>query len=99
MNDKQLDFGQDKDVHTVIYSKARDQRYVIVFDKTKEFFTYTLESIHLYDEEEWWYVCHRYDALPAYWSAIREAGTSFFGTFDEVMKEIKSEPTYKELFV
>lgn len=99
MNDKQLDFGQNKNVHTVIYSKTHDQRYVIVFDISKEVFTYALESIHPYDEEEWWYVCHRHDALPAYWSAIQEPGASFFGTFDEVIKEIKSEPTYKEYFV
>ena len=98
MNDKQLDFGQNKEVHRVIYSKARDQRYVIVFDKSKEFFTYSLESIHPYDEEEWRYICHNHDALPAYWSAIQASGASFFGTYDEVTKEIQSEPTYKKYF-
>ncbi len=99
MNDKHLDFGESKDVRAVIYSKIPDQRYVIIYDESKEIFTYVLERIAPYDEVEWRCVCHRYDALPAYWSAIKAAGASFFGTFDEVMKEIKSEPTYKEYFV
>ncbi|MBR4014291.1 MAG: hypothetical protein IKJ00_08380, partial [Clostridia bacterium] len=99
MDNKQLDFDDNKYAHTVIYSKAHDKRYVIIYDKSKEFFTYSLEIIHPYDEEEWMYICHIYDALPAYWSAIKEPGASLFGTFDEVMNEIKSEPTYKEYFV
>ena len=99
MDDKQLNFGNNKYAHTVIYSKTHDKRYVIIYDQSKEIFTYSLESIHPYDEEEWMYICHIYDALPAYWSAIKEPGASLFGTFDEVMNEIKSEPTYKEYFV
>lgn len=99
MNDRQLDFGQDKDVRTVIYSKIHDRRYVIIYDESKAIFTYTLEIIQPYDEEEWLYVCHRHDTLPADWSAIQEPGGSFFATFDDVMKEIKADPTYKTYFV
>ena len=99
MNDKNLDFGNNKYAHTVIYSKAHDKRYVIIYDKANEIFTYSLEYIRPFDEEEWCYISHHHDALPAEWSVMKEPMASIFGTFDEVMTEIKSEQTYKEYFV
>lgn len=93
MKDKQLDFGEDKIVQTVIYSKEHDQRYVVIYDKGKKFFTYALERMLLYDKEEWRCVCRKYDALPAYWATTQSP--SYFGTLEEVVKEIKSDPTYK----
>ena len=99
MDDKQLDFGKNKYAHTVIYSKAHDKRYVIIYDENKNIFTYSLESIHLYDEEEWMFICHEYNAFPAYWSSTKDYGASVFGTVEDVMNAIEAEPTYREYFV
>ena len=99
MDGKHLDFGSNKYAHTVIYSKAHDKRYIIIYDKSKEIFTYSLEYIRPFDEEEWCYISHDHNALPAEWSVMKEPMASIFGTFDEVMTEIKSEGTYKEYFL
>lgn len=99
MNGKQLNYGGNKYVHTVLYSKIGDIRYVIFYDENKKIYTYSLEFLHVYDQEEWGFVCHKRDALPGYWSPNMDDRFSFFGTLNELMKEIEFEPTYKKYFV
>ena len=93
MYDKHLDAFFDE-VVKVIYSKDRSMRYVVLKDE-KVFFTYQLEAIYQYDEDEW-----KYDnALPAMWEPFRGiVGKSVFENMDELLKELKAEPEYKSYF-
>ena len=97
MYDKHLDAFSDEIVK-VIYSKDRSMRYVVLKDE-KGFFTYQLEAIYQYDEDEWKYICSHDNALPAMWEPFRGiVGKSFFENMDELLKELNAEPEYKSYF-
>ena len=97
MYDKHLDAFSDEIVK-VIYSKDRSMRYVVLKDE-KDFFIYQLEAIYQYDEDEWKYICAHDNALPAMWEPFRGiVGKSVFENIDELLKEIKTEPEYKQHF-
>ena len=82
----------------VIYSKDRWMRYVVLKDE-KEFFTYQLEAIYQYDEDEWKYICSHDNVLPAMWEPFRGiVGKSVFENIDELLNELKAEPEYKQCF-
>ena len=97
MRDKYLDAFADE-VVDVIYSKDCSMRYVILKDE-KGLFIYQLEAIYRYDEDEWKYICAHDNALPAMWEPFRGiVGKSVFENIDELLKEIKTEPEYKQYF-
>lgn len=97
MYDKHLDAFSDEIVK-VIYSKDRSMRYVVLKDE-KGLFTYQLEAIYQYDEDEWKYICSHDNALPAMWEPFRGiVGKSFFENLDELLKELNAEPEYKSYF-
>lgn len=97
MYDKQLDAFADE-VTNVIYSNDRSMRYVILKNE-KGFFTYQLEAIYQCDEYDWSYVCYNDNALPALWEPFRGiVGKSFFEKPEELLKELKAEPEYKNYF-
>ena len=97
MYDKHLDAFSDE-VVKVIYSKDRSMRYVVLKDE-KEFFTYQLEAIYPYDEDEWKYICSHDNVLPAMWEPFRGiVGKSVFENIDELLNELKAEPEYKQYF-
>ena len=97
MYDKHLDAFSDE-VVKVIYSKDRWMRYVVLKDE-KEFFTYQLEAIYQYDEDEWKYICSHDNVLPAMWEPFRGiVGKSVFENIDELLNELKAEPEYKQYF-
>ena len=97
MYDKHLDAFSDE-IAKVIYSKDRSMRYVVLKDE-KGFFTYQLEAIYQYDEDEWKYICSHDNALPAMWEPFRGiVGKSFFENMDELLKELSAEPEYKSYF-
>ena len=97
MYDKHLDAFSDE-VVKVIYSKDRSMRYVVLKDE-KDFFTYQLEAIYQYDEDEWNYISSYDNALPAMWEPFRGiVGKSVFENMDELLKELKAEPEYKSYF-
>ena len=97
MYDKHLDAFSDEIVE-VIYSKDRSMRYVVLKDE-KGLFTYQLEAIYQYDEDEWKYICSHDNALPAMWEPFRGiVGKSFFENMDELLKELNAEPEYKSYF-
>ncbi len=97
MYNKHLD-AFDGEVVNVIYSKDRSMRYVVLKDE-KGFFTYQLEAIYQYDQDEWKYICSHDSALPAMWEPFRGIiGESVFENIDELLKEIKSETEYKIYF-
>ena len=97
MRDKHLDAFADE-VVDVIYSEDCSMRYVIFKDENG-LFTYQLEAIYQYDEDEWKYICSHDDALPAMWEPFRGiVGKSVFENTKDLLKELKSEPEYKQYF-
>ena len=98
LHDKHLD-GFTDEVVDVIYSKDRSMRYVVLKDDNN-IFTYKLEAIYQFDEDEWRFICsHDDNALPAMWEPFRGvAGKSFFESIAELRKELESEPEYKQYF-
>lgn len=97
MYDKCLDF--DGEVVKVIYSKDRSKRYVVLKNE-KGYFTYCLEAIYPFDEEEWNYICMQENALPAMWQPFWGiTGKSLFESMDELRREKKEEPEYKRYFL
>ena len=75
--DKNLDSFCDE-VINVIYSKDNSMRYVVL-KKDQGIFTYNLESIYQFDEDEWQYVCSNDNALPGMWeSHLGNVGSSLF---------------------
>ena len=97
MRDKHLDTFADE-VVDVIYSQDCSMRYVILKDENG-LFTYQLEAIYQYDEDEWKYICSHDDALPAMWEPFRGiVGKSVFENTKDILKELKSEPEYKQYF-
>ncbi len=97
MYDKHLDAFADE-VVMMIYSKDHSMRYVVLKDE-RNFFTYQLEAIYQYDEDEWKCICLHDNALPAMWETFRKAvEKSVFENTDELLKEIKAEQEYKLYF-
>lgn len=95
---KQLDSFCDE-VINVLYSKDNLMRYVVLKDE-KGIFTYQLEAIYQFDEDEWKYICLNDDALPAMWeSYLGNCGSSLFANENDLMKELKSQPEYKQYFI
>ena len=97
MYDKHPDAFSDE-VAKVIYSNDRSMRYVVLKDE-KGFFTYQLEAIYQYDEDEWKYICSHDNALPAMWEPFRgNVGKSIFENMGELLKELRAEPEYTSYF-
>lgn len=98
MYDKQLDVFADEVVR-VVYSADKTMRYVVLKNE-RGLFTYRLETICQYDEDEWKYICSHNDALPAIWVEPIDAATSisFFEREEELLREMKEEPEYKQYF-
>ena len=98
MHDKYLD-AFASEVIDVICSKDDSMRYVVLKNE-KGFFTYQLEAIYQFDEEEWKYICSNNDALPAMWEPFRGIiNSSIFENFEERMNSLKFEPEYKRYFL
>ena len=97
MYDKFLDAFVDEVVR-VVYSADNTMRYVVLKDE-KGLFTYQLEAIYQFDADEWKYICSNNVALPAMWEPFRGiVGKSFFENEEELLKEMKEEPEYKQYF-
>ena len=97
MKDKHLDAFADEVVR-VVYSADKTMRYVVLKDE-KGLFTYQLEAIFQYDEDDWKYFYSDKDALPAMWEPISGiAWKSVFENEEELLKEMKEEPEYKQYF-
>ena len=97
MYDKFLDAFVDEVVR-VVYSADNTMRYVVLKDE-KGLFTYQLEAIYQFDADEWKYICSNNVALPAMWEPFSGiVGKSFFESEEELLKEMKEEPEYKQYF-
>ena len=96
--DRNLDSFSDE-VINVLYSKDKSMRYVILKDE-KDIFTYQLEAIYQFDEDEWKYICSYDDELPAMWeSYFGNVGSSLFANEEDLMNDLKSQPEYKQYIV
>ena len=96
--DKNLDSFCDE-VISVLYSKDNAMRYVVLKDE-KGIFTYHLEAIYQFDEDEWKYICSYDDALPAMWELyLGSCGCSRFANEEDLMNDLESQPEYKQYFI
>lgn len=90
--------GCDETVVDVQYSKDRCMRYVIA-QSEKGWFTYWLEELVAFEEEEWQYISQTPNAYPATWEVRSEgSGISVFETVDELRNELQTRPAYKHYF-
>lgn len=72
-------------------------RYVVLKDP-KGYLTYQLEAIYQFNDEEWQYIRNN-NALPAMWEPyLGHLSNSIFDTEKNLMKNLKSEPEYKQYF-
>lgn len=98
MYDTGLDAFGDKVVR-VIYSADRMMRYVLLKDE-KGLYTYQLEAIYQFDEEERKYTCSGNNALPAMWEPFNNVlGSSIFFDEQDLLRELELEPEYKQYFL
>ncbi len=86
------------EVVDAIYSHDRSMRYVIL-KSDKDFLTYTLQKIEIFDEEEWRYVFSSGGEIPAMWSDCDGCSRSIFDDIESLMRELKGEPCYKQFFM
>ena len=97
MYDKYLDTFS-LEVVKVIYSKDRSLRYVILKNE-RGFFTYELEAIRKFYEDEWRYVRLHDKALPALWEPFHTpGGKSFYSDLNSLIKDMQAEGEYKTYF-
>ena len=96
MYDRSLSF-RDAEVIRVIYSADREKRLIITKSETG-YYQYHLERLYAFDDEEWFYLSQRPDALPAMWDPFGRPGTSYFGTEQDLWNEITCLPEYKTYF-
>ncbi len=96
MYDKGLNSFVDEVVEA-IYSNDKTMRYVIL-KKENGCFTYTLEVMLRFDDEDWKYISAQEDALPAMWGS-HHGLSSIFDTKEHAIKELMAEPEYKLYFV
>ena len=82
----------------VVYSADREKRYIITRNRNYGFYQFQMEQLCAWDDEEWLYISHDPNALPAMWHSFGYSGGSFFGTEQDAWNELVSTPEYKEYF-
>lgn len=88
------------EVVSVVYSNDKSMRYVVLKHENG-LYSYQLEAIRPFEEEEWNYICMvtGKDWLPAEWATSRcNLGSSFFENEEELRKEMQQELEYKRYF-
>ena len=85
------------EVVKVFYSRDKAQRYVIL-KNSKGFFTYILEKIYQYDEDDWKY-SFNYNSCPGYWITVENKNKSIFSSLDDALNELEKEPEYRGFFL
>lgn len=96
MRDRDLD-AFACEVVDIIYSKDCSMRYVILKEENG-LFSYQLEAIYQYHEDEWQYICSNDNTL-AMWEPFRGIlGSPSFESINELFLNLKAEPEYKQYF-
>ena len=94
MNDESPSGFTDADeVLKVFYNREKDRR-MIFFKSQSGYFYYRTERLIPFDDEEWSYIAYEKDALPAFWSPSEDTARSFFGSEQDLLKEVKSAADY-----
>ena len=97
MHDEHLHMLADEIVQ-VIYSKDGAMRYVILKNE-KGLLKCELQAVYPLDEDEWKYFCTDEHALPGLWLPFgARNGASYFESMEELWKEVKAEPEYRQYF-
>ena len=97
-------FNQELDCYSaevvaVLYSKDRSMRYVITKEENG-LLSYQLEAIKQYDQEDWKYISAHSGALPAMWETYNDIfRKTIFCHLEELEKELKVEPEFKQYFL
>lgn len=95
--DQNLD-AFDCEVVRVIYSKDRSVRYVILRDENGRY-TYEIEAIYQWYDNEWDFLRMDDDTLPARWEPFHgRMGNSFFESEADLLRELMAEPEYTLYF-
>lgn len=95
MYDKTLNVFNDEVVR-VIYSNDKTMRYIILKSENG-FFTYILEQIYQYSDDEWEYKSDD-ELCPAFWGAFNNDCKSIYSTLEDALKELENEIQYKLFF-
>ena len=97
--DKELVCSDELKICKVIYNKDNSKRFVILESK-KGFFKYTYEEICVFDELDWNdHYCYIENIKPGWWEPKDSSfAYSFFGTENEAIISLKSEPIYRQYF-
>lgn len=97
MYDRNLDCRDDRVVQ-VLYATDSSKRYVV--SEKNGMFTYELEFIERFDDDEWRYICSVEGALPAQWVPFHNDGRkSLFDSIDDLMKDLINQAEYSKYFV
>ena len=97
LNQKPISCRADAEILRVIYSADREKR-IILIKSIHGFYQYSMERIEAFDDEEWKYIAHDPNALPAMWSDFGRPGHSFFGTEQELWNDLVHTPEYRLYF-
>ena len=91
--------GFSDSVATVIYSKDRSKR-IIILQSENGYFKTIYEEIRVFDEDEWVYFCNDPGAYPAWWEPTASSinTKSFYASETDALKEIMSSFEYKAYF-
>ena len=97
--DKDLSYADAKKICRIIYSKDNSKRFVVL-ESRKGFFKYTYEEISVFDELDWNdHYCYIENIEPGWWEPKDSSFSySFFGTENEAIISLKSEPIYRQYF-
>lgn len=91
----------DCEVVDVIYCDDKTRRYVFLEDENN-FYTYQAEEIKQFDEEtdDWKYIFDKTKHYHMAWFAPDElaSGKSLFSSYEEALKQAKSEWYFKQYF-
>lgn len=95
MYNKSLDCFTDE-VLKVIYSESKTERYVILKNENG-IIHFVFEKIELYDDNELDFAYGNPVFPPAYWNGF-DTPSSFYGTLEDALNNLKFEPKYRQYF-
>lgn len=92
MFDKDLNFTDE--IIKVIYGKDRAKRYVLLKSDVG-YYTFCYEELFPFDEDE---LCYFNDGRLGYWQS-RNGIKHFFDSAEHALRELMTEPEYKNYFM
>ena len=86
--------------HLHIFTAKDRTRRIIIRQSNSGYYTICYEQLCLRDEEEWRHLSHLPHILPAWWEPVDSPlnTKSFYGTYEEALKEMISFTDYRQYF-